>query len=153
MEDNTDFTDPAVFARWVELATTSPKQFERERRKVVEELIAQAPESMRKDLRQLQSRIDATRTYDPLDSCTRVNQMMMDFVADADKGFLYATRLLYNVCDELAMDLLYAAHEMESSIGGKQNPELPSSTPFRGEASILSLIADAQVIPHRQSKT
>lgn len=70
------------FDRWRDLAQTSPEEFERQRRAVVDQLIEGCDGARR--LRGLQCRIDLERdrTRTPMKSCLRLSSLMWDRFLD-----------------------------------------------------------------------
>lgn len=72
----TNMSLPEVWKYWTELAKNDPVRFISEKKAAVEEVISQASEERRQDLRELQSRIDAICVGDPLASSARLQQMM-----------------------------------------------------------------------------
>ncbi len=70
------------FDMWSQLAKENPEEFERKRRIAVNAVISNFPASMQNRLRGLQWRIDVEiqRSKNPLDSCIRINRMMIDKV-------------------------------------------------------------------------
>lgn len=83
------------FDAWLNLAHTSPQDFESRRREVIEEFISSAPARHQHRLRQLQWRIDMERkrASNPLAACIRINRMMWESLS-GDHGLLGALRQL-----------------------------------------------------------
>ncbi len=86
------------FDEWCELAQKDPEKFERKRKAVIEDFISSTSHDNEMRLRQLQWRIDMERKRcrNPMESCLKIFDMMWDFV-HADRGFLYAVRMLEQV--------------------------------------------------------
>jgi ferric-dicitrate binding protein FerR (iron transport regulator) len=70
------------FNRWVALAAANPEAFEQLRRRLIEQLIAEASPRHRQRLRCLQWRIDQERRRSacPLGACIRLTRMMWNKV-------------------------------------------------------------------------
>ena len=83
---STDFSDPKVFEYWAELAQKDPARFEHERKKVIDAAISEAPKKHQLLGRQLQSRIDAARVGNPVESLSRLRTMMLASLARLGKG-------------------------------------------------------------------
>lgn len=68
------------FDTWATLAREDAEAFERQRRELLEQFIAQAPEHLQDRLRRLQWRIDAERWRykHPLKSCVVLHAMMWE---------------------------------------------------------------------------
>ena len=77
---------PFDFDAWKDLAAQDPEAFERKRRAVLDQTIADAPERMHKRLTGLQWRIDTERQLapDPLASCIGIYEQMWSKVYDDD---------------------------------------------------------------------
>ena len=71
---------PLDLDRLTRLATEDPEAFERERRRLVEELIENAPAAHQQRLRGLQWRVDTVREHapTPLGACLRISSMMWE---------------------------------------------------------------------------
>jgi hypothetical protein len=69
-----------TFDEMVRLAKTDPETLERLRMTLIEETIAEAPESCQRRLRGLQFQIDMERRKagNPLGACVRISKMMHD---------------------------------------------------------------------------
>lgn len=89
------FTLAIDFDEWSKLAQSDAEAFERRRREVIEQLIAEAPEHMRERLVRLQWRVDAERRRykHPLKSCVVIFNMMWDSVY-GEHGLLDALNAL-----------------------------------------------------------
>lgn len=83
------------FEAWADLARRDPEAFERQRKQMIDDFIASAPESIRKRLAGFQWRIDMERDRcdNPLQACIRISNMMWDMVY-ADRGFLWSLQAL-----------------------------------------------------------
>lgn len=92
---DTAFTLPIDFDEWSKLAQSDAEAFERRRREVIDQLIAEAPEHMRERLHRLQWRVDAERRRykHPLKSCVVIFNMMWDSVY-GEHGLLDALNAL-----------------------------------------------------------
>lgn len=88
---------PFDFDSWAALAKEDPEAFEARRQEAINELIAKAPEELRKRLQGFQWRIDMERARcsNPLQACIRISNMMWDLVY-ADRGFLWSLQVLSN---------------------------------------------------------
>lgn len=77
------------FDRWVRLARENPEAFERERARVVGELIAGAPQDVRPRLEALQWQVEQARrrARTPLAACLKISSMMWDRVV-GEQGLL-----------------------------------------------------------------
>ncbi len=86
------------FEKWAKLARNDPVEFEKERKRVIEETIMRCPPHSRQRLIRLQWRIDMERKRckNPLQSCIRLFDMMMDFV-HSEGGFLSALETLKRI--------------------------------------------------------
>ncbi len=86
------------FEKWARLAKDDPEEFEKERKRVIEETIMRCPPRNRQRLIRLQWRIDMERkrSKNPLQSCVRLFDMMMDFVY-SEGGFLSALETLKQI--------------------------------------------------------
>lgn len=75
---NAPRVEPLDFDDWMALCRSDPTAFEERRRRVTEELIAQAPQHVQPRLRALQWRIDVerARASNPLSACIRLYNMM-----------------------------------------------------------------------------
>jgi hypothetical protein len=71
------------FDEWRVLAGSDPEEFEAERRRVLDAVIARAPEKRRQRLRGLQWRVDyiRRRCASPLAACISLTDMMWDSFA------------------------------------------------------------------------
>ncbi len=78
--------DKFDFDYWMQLAKDDPERFERERRRMVESMIAQAPSHMKHRLAGLQWQIDRSRerAKSPMAACLNISQMMWDRVLRQD---------------------------------------------------------------------
>jgi hypothetical protein len=90
MADSREYLD---FDEWRMLASRDPDGFEAKRRKVLESVIAQAPENRRQRLRALQWRVDQVRVRSstPLAACISLSDMMWESFA-GENGLLDALR-------------------------------------------------------------
>ena len=81
MHNNHNSTAQAEFnfESWTQLANENPKLFEQRRRIAIDTVINNAPASIQRRLRGLQWRIDMEieHSKNPLDSCIKINQMML----------------------------------------------------------------------------
>lgn len=84
---------PRDFDEWRLLAIRDPEGFEAARRRVLDEVIAQAPENRRHRLKGLQWRVDRVRerSATPLAACISLSGMMWESLA-GDNGLLDALR-------------------------------------------------------------
>lgn len=75
-----DPSAPFDFDTWATLAKEDAAAFERRRKELLEQFIAQAPQHMQERLRRLQWRIDAERRRHkhPLKSCMALHAMMWE---------------------------------------------------------------------------
>jgi len=75
-------TDGFDFDHWARLARTNPEAFERERARMVEQAIAEAPEGVRERLRRIQWKVDQIRRTapTPMAAFLRIYRMMWDSV-------------------------------------------------------------------------
>ncbi|MBI1195654.1 MAG: DUF3135 domain-containing protein [Gammaproteobacteria bacterium] len=80
---------PFDFDAWMALAARDPEAFERQRREILDQAIADAPERLQKRLTGLQWRIDTERRLarNPLSSCIGIYEKMWSQVYD-DGGLL-----------------------------------------------------------------
>jgi len=80
MADSRQYRD---FDAWRVLASRNPEEFEAERRKVLEAVIARAPEKRRQRLRGLQWRVDQVRgrSSSPMAACISLADMMWESFA------------------------------------------------------------------------
>ena len=92
--------EPFDFDYWRQLAEEDPESFENLRNRMIDEVIDSSPEPMRKRLRGLQWRIDMEirRSRNALDSCIRLNRMMLDSVYAKD-GLVDSVRNLAGSVD------------------------------------------------------
>ena len=69
------------FDAWARLARRDPAEFEAQRTRMIERIIASADEDQRRRLRGLQFRIDMERrrARNPTDACIRLNRMMSQY--------------------------------------------------------------------------
>lgn len=83
------------FDEWVELASTDQDSFEQRRNAMIEDLITQAKEPIRRRLRGLQFRIDLERhrARTPMQACLKISSMMWDSLLD-DNGLKAALESL-----------------------------------------------------------
>ncbi|MHB1118087.1 MAG: DUF3135 domain-containing protein [Minisyncoccota bacterium] len=81
------------FEYWANLAKTDPEQFEQERKQLLEKFIAESPQAYQDRLKRIQWRVDRERerASNPLSSCVRLHQMMMDSVC-GEEGLIHALR-------------------------------------------------------------
>lgn len=81
------------FDEWRVLASSDPDEFEAKRRKVLDAVIARAPEKRRKRLKGLQWRVDQVRgrSSTPLAACISLSDMMWESLAGTN-GLLDALR-------------------------------------------------------------
>lgn len=81
--------EPQGFDEWRLLAQRDPERFEQTRRKVIEAVIAQAPERSRRRLEALQWRLDRVRerSSTPLAACISLSDMMWESLA-GENGLL-----------------------------------------------------------------
>jgi mRNA-degrading endonuclease YafQ of YafQ-DinJ toxin-antitoxin module len=71
------------FDEWAQLYKTDPAEFERRRKQVITDAIAQAPAEQQLSLHQLQSKVDAIRTAStPADALLKIHEMMSDSVQE-----------------------------------------------------------------------
>lgn len=93
------------FDYWRELAEKDPEQFEECRRRAINEVIDASPSSMQRRLRGLQWRVDMEigRSKNAMDSCVRINRMMMDSVYAKD-GLLDAIQNLLDASSSEAAE-------------------------------------------------
>lgn len=79
------------FHEWMTLAHSDPDAFEKQRKRVIDEAIAQAPQHMQARLHALQWRIDMerSRASNPLSACIRLSNMMWETVC-GKKGLMAA---------------------------------------------------------------
>ncbi|MGH8547886.1 MAG: DUF3135 domain-containing protein [Methylococcales bacterium] len=91
----TDRLDPFDFDYWMQLATKDPGKFDDYRLQAIDEIIGSSPVYLQKRLRGLQWRIDMEirRSKNAMDSCLRLNRMMMDSVC-AGEGLIESVRNL-----------------------------------------------------------
>ncbi len=84
---------PRDFDEWRLLAISDPEGFEAARRKVLDEVIAQAPENRRHRLKGLQWRVDRVRerSTSPLAACISLSGMMWESLA-GENGLLDVLR-------------------------------------------------------------
>ncbi len=70
------------FDYWVNLASNDPVNFQVQKNAAIDSLINESPEHLRHRLRGLQWRIDieVKRSKNSLDSCVRIQKMMMDII-------------------------------------------------------------------------
>ena len=82
MHNNENSATEYDFDMWTQLAQDDPEEFERQRRIVIETAINTAPATMHQRLRGLQWRIDVEieRSNNPVESCVKINRMMMEKV-------------------------------------------------------------------------
>lgn len=87
----TEKKQPRDFDEWRLLALRDPEGFEQTRRKVLEAVIAQAPERNRQRLEALQWRLDRLRELSatPLAACISLSDMMWESLA-GENGLLEA---------------------------------------------------------------
>lgn len=81
------------FDQWSKLARDDPQAFERERTRVLDRAIDQAPEARRQRLRCLQWRVDRVRQRagTPLSACMEMSRLMWDSVL-GERGLLESLR-------------------------------------------------------------
>lgn len=96
------------FEAWAELAKRDPEAFETQRKQIIDDFIASAPESLRRRLEGFQWRIDMERERcdNPLQACIRISNMMWDLVY-ADRGFLWSLQVLsdpHSLLDEVGVE-------------------------------------------------
>lgn len=96
------------FEAWAELAQRDPDAFEAQRKQIIDDFIASAPESLRRRLEGFQWRIDMERERcdNPLQACIRISSMMWDMVY-ADRGFLWSLQVIsdpHSLLDEAGME-------------------------------------------------
>ncbi|MCI0652986.1 MAG: DUF3135 domain-containing protein [Methylococcaceae bacterium] len=91
----TNRLDPFDFDYWKQLAKKDPVKFEHDRQDAINDIIETCPVYLRKRLRGLQWRIDLEirRSKNAMDSCLRLNRMMMDSVCACD-GLIHSVRSL-----------------------------------------------------------
>jgi len=91
------------FDEWLELAQSDPEAFERRRQRMIEDIIAEAPENLRHRLRCLQWRIDMerARASNPMSACVRLSKMLWDMVY-GDNGLLKAMETLEQMAGQPA---------------------------------------------------
>ncbi|HUX63342.1 DUF3135 domain-containing protein [Sulfuricella sp.] len=79
------------FDEWMALAHSDPDAFEKQRKRVIDAAIAQAPQHMQTRLHALQWRIDMerSRASNPLSACIRLSNMMWKMVY-GNKGLMAA---------------------------------------------------------------
>lgn len=84
---------PVNFDEWRSLARRDPEGFESARRRVLDALIAQAPEKRRRRLQAIQWRVDRVRerSANPLAACISLSDMMWESFA-GENGLLDALR-------------------------------------------------------------
>ena len=87
--------DPFDFDFWRQLAEKDPESFEKHRAQLIHSVIESSPAFLHKRLRGLQWRIDMEirRSKNAMDSCLRINRMMMDSVYEKN-GLLESIRNL-----------------------------------------------------------
>ena len=83
------------FDEWMNLARTDPEAFDARRKKIIDELIAHAPEHIRQRLISFQWRInmERARCSNPMQACIKLSNMMWDLVY-GDRGFLWSLQQL-----------------------------------------------------------
>lgn len=88
-----DSRPPLDFDEWLTLASKDPAGFEAKRRKVLDAVIAQAPEERRQRLKGLQWRVDQLRgrSPTPLAACILLSEMMWESFA-GENGLVEALR-------------------------------------------------------------
>ncbi len=88
-----DPRQPRDFDEWRLLASRDPEGFEAARRRVLDAVIAQAPEARRQRLKGLQWRVDRVRerSATPLAACISLSDMMWESFA-GENGLLEALR-------------------------------------------------------------
>lgn len=91
----TNRLNPFDFDYWSQLAKNEPAKFEGRRRAAINQTIASSPFYLKKRLQGLQWRIDMEirRSKNPMDSCLRLNRMMLDTVY-AGEGLIQSVRKL-----------------------------------------------------------
>ena len=79
------------FDEWMNLAQNDPDEFDARRKKIIDELIAAAPEHIRQRLKSFQWRIDMERARcdNPMQACIKLSNMMWELVY-GDRGFLWS---------------------------------------------------------------
>ncbi len=92
--------NPFDFDYWRRLAEEDPESFEDHRSRAINSVIGSSPALMRRRLRGLQWRIDMEirRSKNAMDSCLRINRMMMDSV-HARGGLIESVRDLTEAGD------------------------------------------------------
>ncbi len=88
------------FAELSRLAREDPEGFERRRREILEQSIAEAPEALRQRLRGLQWRADRIREQakTPMAACLRFSEMMWTAVV-GERGLLESLQTLTQAAD------------------------------------------------------
>jgi Protein of unknown function (DUF3135) len=91
---------PFDFDCWRQLAEEDPQSFDEHRRRAINEVIDSSPVAMRSRLRGLQWRIDMEirRSKNAMDSCLRINRLMLDSVY-ARSGLVETVRSLIEAED------------------------------------------------------
>ena len=109
--------EPLDFDDWMELGRSDPTAFEERRRRVIEEVIAQAPQHVQTRLRALQWRIDMerARASNPLSACIRLYNMMWKTLS-GENGMMSAIRRLTD--------------SAPASAGGERLPHSAKILPF-----------------------
>ncbi len=94
-----DAGQPRDFDEWRSLAKRDPEGFELARRRALDAVIAQAPESRRHRLRGLQWRVDRVRerSATPLAACISLSDMMWESFA-GENGLIEALCGDHNSC-------------------------------------------------------
>ncbi len=95
-------TEDIDFDKWTKLEKSDPEQFEKERKRVIEEFIQGAAKPYQEKLRRLQLRIDAVRerSGNPLSACINISEMMTESVYK-EGGLLDSYNLLSAEFDTL----------------------------------------------------